>query len=391
VRVLHLLANHKWTGAAEPALQVLRRLHGSPLPSGGACEVRLAVAGFVHAGMEHAVRERAESLGIPTLEGLSLRKHVRPVSLVSDAYRLRELAEEEGFDLLHCHLPADHLTAALAVSAFGLRLPIVRSDWEIRPPSFGPRNHFSFEVTAGLHCWLEERARVLERRFSFPPARVAVLPPPLDPTLPSLAGRPEGGAFRERFGIPPEAPLLGITARIQRRRRWPLLFEAFARIRERLEGARLCVLGRPDEGVFEELCRRPLAAAGLLPYVHFPGYLRGADYAAALRAFDLFLFLVPGSDPTCRALREAMLFGLPVLCTDAGSLPALVEDGRTGRVVPPSPEALAGAALDLLADSARARLLAEEGARLARAQAKGGDLVRGLLRLYRAVLEERGS
>ena len=76
-----------------------------------------------------------------------------------------------------------------------------------------------------------------------------------------------------------------------------------------------------------------------------------------LRAMDVFTFLVPGSDGTCRALLEAQACGLPAVTTRRGALPEIVVDGETGRVVDESPEALAGAWGALLADAeARARL-----------------------------------
>ncbi len=66
---------------------------------------------------------------------------------------------------------------------------------------------------------------------------------------------------------------------------------------------------------------------------------------------------------------EAMAFGLPVVCTNAGALPELVQDGVTGRVVPPAdPRALADAILDSfensdersrMIDAARAQVLSK--------------------------------
>ena len=54
----------------------------------------------------------------------------------------------------------------------------------------------------------------------------------------------------------------------------------------------------------------------------------------------------------------------PVLtCTDSGGTQELVEDGVTGRVVPPEPRALAAAIDDLIRDKQRAAELGEAGFR----------------------------
>jgi L-malate glycosyltransferase len=53
------------------------------------------------------------------------------------------------------------------------------------------------------------------------------------------------------------------------------------------------------------------------------------------------------------ALR-AMAFGLPVIASNVGGLPELVEHARSGWLVPPeSPMALAGAIMDAASDPAR--------------------------------------
>ncbi len=184
-------------------------------------------------------------------------------------------------------------------------------------------------------------------------------------------------------------PLVGLTARIQARRRWDLFAEVVAAARAQRPELRFAVLGRPDAGVFERLCRRPLAERGVAEAVAFPGYLAGADYAAALAALDAFLFLVPGSDPTCRALREARLFGLPVVCSDLEPLPELVADGRDGLVRPPAAAPLAEALLSVLEDRAFAARLGEAGRRRALAEAEGAELVRALVALYRDLVAER--
>ena len=52
-----------------------------------------------------------------------------------------------------------------------------------------------------------------------------------------------------------------------------------------------------------------------------------------------------------RAVIEAMCLGVPPIVTDVGGMPELVEDGKSGRVVPPgNPRALADAMIAILID-----------------------------------------
>jgi glycosyltransferase involved in cell wall biosynthesis len=61
-------------------------------------------------------------------------------------------------------------------------------------------------------------------------------------------------------------------------------------------------------------------------------------------------------------VKEAMAAGLPVVASDEVGVPEMVEDGRTGILVPPGdPEALAAALDSVLADPARAAAMGQRG------------------------------
>ena len=64
VRVLHLFANYKWTGPADPAIRSAARLRALGL------DVSFAQAEFVHPGGEHRVREELQRRQLPVVKGL---------------------------------------------------------------------------------------------------------------------------------------------------------------------------------------------------------------------------------------------------------------------------------------------------------------------------------
>ncbi len=88
---------------------------------------------------------------------------------------------------------------------------------------------------------------------------------------------------------------------------------------------------------------------GLEPWVVLAGY-RTEDYLDTLACMDIFVFLMPGSDGTARALREAMAMAKPAVVADRGILPELVEDGISGIVVKDRPKEMATAIVKLLKD-----------------------------------------
>jgi glycosyltransferase involved in cell wall biosynthesis len=71
---------------------------------------------------------------------------------------------------------------------------------------------------------------------------------------------------------------------------------------------------------------------GLEKNVIFTGY-RKDDYGDVINLFDFKVFLTPGSDGSCRAVREALACGKPVIASRKGILPELIEDGKTGILV----------------------------------------------------------
>ncbi|MFO0982690.1 MAG: glycosyltransferase [Planctomycetota bacterium] len=69
---------------------------------------------------------------------------------------------------------------------------------------------------------------------------------------------------------------------------------------------------------------------------------------------------MPGSDGSCRAVREELACRLPVIAAPVDPLPELVEDGVRGLIVAVQPDALAQAMVQLAHDPPlRARLGAE--------------------------------
>jgi glycosyltransferase involved in cell wall biosynthesis len=96
------------------------------------------------------------------------------------------------------------------------------------------------------------------------------------------------------------------------------------------------------------------------------------------------------------AALEAMASGLPVIASDVGGLREVLEDGRSGMVVPPANAGAIASAIGRLADSADLR---SQMAVAARARALGNysmeTMAARTLALYRACVkktrEERGG
>src|SRR5690606_6623305 len=78
LRILHLFANYKWTGPADPAIRAavhLRRL---------GLDVVFARAGWTLPGAEHRMDQELAKARLPVIGGLQLSKHFRALPLLHD-------------------------------------------------------------------------------------------------------------------------------------------------------------------------------------------------------------------------------------------------------------------------------------------------------------------
>lgn len=175
-------------------------------------------------------------------------------------------------------------------------------------------------------------------------------------------------------------------ARVQTHRRFDLLLECVRKLAPRLPQLRLVVFGRGTN--IERLLHEPVRRLGLEREVIAAGYVAGDEYPAALTALDGTVFLVPGSDGTCRALREQMAMGLPPVVGPRAPLPEIVEENSSGLVAEESVDGLCHALSRMVEEpNLRQRL----GAGAAEAARRRFDMRRQsdeVLRFYEQILAD---
>jgi len=130
-------------------------------------------------------------------------------------------------------------------------------------------------------------------------------------------------------------------------------------------------------------------------------FSRYAEKIAGRDAFEVYNYRIPYEEGA-RLFQQASVVALPyveasqsgviptaygfkrsVVVTDVGSLPEVVEHGKTGYIVPPrDPAALAGAIVSLLGDPAACRRMGEQGYTKLKTDMAWPTIARSLLAVY---------
>ena len=132
-------------------------------------------------------------------------------------------------------------------------------------------------------------------------------------------------SWRHALGVKGEDVLVSFIGRLVWEKGLGIFADVVEALRQRGVKHRCMVVG--DGPALNELRKR-------LPGGIFTGYLKGRDLSRAYASSDLFLF--PSDTETFgNVTLEAMASGLPTVCADATGSRTLVEDARTGRLVPP--------------------------------------------------------
>jgi phenylacetate-CoA ligase len=133
---------------------------------------------------------------------------------------------------------------------------------------------------------------------------------------------------------------------------------AFAIVRESYPVARLVLAGGgPQRAALARLAE----SLGVRDGVTFAGHVDNAAMPALYQASDIVLNPSLADNMPISVL-EALACGVPVVSTNVGGIPALLQDGVTALLVPPGePSAMARAILELLRDPGRAQALVAAG------------------------------
>ena len=145
----------------------------------------------------------------------------------------------------------------------------------------------------------------------------------------------------------PDAPLVTYIGRISKEKDLERLNNVMVLVRNQVPGARLGIVGGGPH-------LQKLQESFDPSFTTFTGYLSGEELASAFASGDVFVF--PSATETLGLVAlESFASAVPVVGTNAGGIPFVIDEGRTGHLISAdgSDEDWARSIIDLLQDSAR--------------------------------------
>jgi len=324
MKIFHLLSNWKWTERSEPAVEL------------ALSEQRMGanitlICGKSPKESENDVAYNARLKELAKIIELEMPKHFKLKSIFHDTQKLRKLIKELQPDVINCHMQNAHLTTALAIGKANLPL-IIRSCYQPDGPGIGFRNRFLYTYRTSGTIVIGEKARnnALER-FHFSTNKIKVAAPGID--LGRFSPKRALSGEEINFGLDQSNFVMGIVSRIRKARRLDIALDALHILAARYPRLRFLIVGRGSQGAVENIIMKPLRKMGLENRVCLAGYCRHDRLVAAYRAMNALIYPIPGTDKTCRTVREAMAAGVPVIAPSTGFLPELISNGKNGYLI----------------------------------------------------------
>jgi glycosyltransferase involved in cell wall biosynthesis len=201
-----------------------------------------------------------------------------------------------------------------------------------------------------------------------------------------LAPRAPGEKLRNELGIPHAAPVVGSIGRLGRQKGYDVFIRGARLIRDRRPGVHFLLVGK---GPYEEELRGLASSLRLDDCFHFTG-----EREDVLDIFPLLDVFVMSSrwEAMPYTLLEAMGAGRAIVLTRIAGLEKVVENGRSGVIIPPEdPEAVCRAVTGLLDDDARRSALGAAARDIATRTYRLRDSIRQLEQLYSEVGYQQSS
>ena len=309
--------------------------------------------------------------------------HLTPMSSRFDltcGFKVAGIVRQRGYAMVHTHTPRAALVGRVA--ALVARVPTV--------------HHVHSPTARDSENAVRNRTNRLIERLSLIGVKRLI---PVSASLSRYLLEEGFGADRIRLvanGVPTPGPLpirtapseewtIGSVALFRPRKGLEVLIEALSLLRARGKAARLLAVGPFESTEYESGIRALAARLEVAESIEWTGFTRNVNEEFA--RMDLFVLPSLYGEGMPMVILEAMAMGVPVVATDVEGIPEVLEQGRSGLIVPPGNARALAEVLAAVMDGAHDWQTLRQTA-WARQSTSFSDLsmARGVANVYREVL-----
>ncbi len=215
----------------------------------------------------------------------------------------------------------------LAARASGLPVIVSALHSTGWPDGVGFASRLLASVTAAFIAVANSHGKFLVDFEKFPARKVEIISNGVDTDRFQFSAEARQH-LRSQWGWDNDRPVCGVVAALRPEKNLTLFVESAAEVRKSMGDASFVIVGSGPE---EEKLRTRSAELGMDDCIRFLG--SRSDVPEILSALDLFA-LTSDNEASPVSILEAIGTGLPVVCTDVGSVRESVLEGETGYVVP---------------------------------------------------------
>lgn len=279
-----------------------------------------------------------------------------PLHLAQSVTAVSRLIRQHHIALIHTNTVRAHIVGSLA--GWLTRTPVV---WTLHDNTLPPRlarllSPIPSHVIT-VSGWLRDRYQ--PHGLS---GKCSVIPNGLSDQPAVNDAQPD---MHTELGIPPQSPLILNVGRLIAGKAPHLFIAAAEMVLPHHPDAHFVLVGGPDAGQAADLdylarLNRLIAQSPLGPNLHAVG--PRSDVGRFYQAADIVVYNAVQPEGLPTVLLEAMAYARPVIASAIGGALEIVQDGRTGLLIPPNQTpALADALRSLLANPTARRTLGQAG------------------------------
>jgi glycosyltransferase involved in cell wall biosynthesis len=307
--------------------------------------------------------EKARANGVRIITVSSLVRRVSPANDIRTLYDLVRIIKTAKPNVVHTHTSKAGILGRLAARIVRVPLIVHTAHGHVFFGHFGP-------VLSRIFLWIERMFAPLTDRVValtpgerkdyidlnlYPREKIAKIHSGVD--VEKFKQVPVGAVEKKRsLGLEPKGLMVGFVGWLMPIKGPMHLLKAMENVWRDHDDAGLVFIGK---GELDVDLRAEALKIGANGRVNFLGW-RG-DIDEIMPIFDIFV-LPSLNEGMGRVLVEAMAAGKPIVASNVGGIPDLVQHGHNGLLVPPGDDqALAAAIRQLINDPAKAKMMGQRG------------------------------